>query len=329
MHIDRGLLGWGVFLIVLGAVPLAVRGGYVDTDLVRRAWELWPLILVGIGLALVLRRTRVAAVGGLVVAITFGLMGGSVLAVGFDGGFRGFGGCGSNAGSAGTSFPAKSAPLPDQARVTLELDCGDLTATTMAGSTWSLTGTDDHGQGPSISASGNDLRIRSGNRGGIGIMQAADHWQLQLPTNPAYASFEVSVNAGSARLDLADARITGVSASVNAGDMRMNLSRVTALATIDASANAGSLKISLPSASVTGTMSANAGSLDICVPDGVGIRLQHGDNALSGNNFADRGLLRDGSTWTSPGYANAAARISLDVSANIGAVTLNPEAGCD
>ena len=27
MHIDRRLLGWGVFFILVGAIPLAVRGG--------------------------------------------------------------------------------------------------------------------------------------------------------------------------------------------------------------------------------------------------------------------------------------------------------------
>ena len=43
MRIDRGLLRWGVFLIVLGSVPLAVRAGYLDTDTVRRAWELWVI----------------------------------------------------------------------------------------------------------------------------------------------------------------------------------------------------------------------------------------------------------------------------------------------
>ena len=31
MHIRRGYLGWGVFLILTGAVPLAVRAGYLTT----------------------------------------------------------------------------------------------------------------------------------------------------------------------------------------------------------------------------------------------------------------------------------------------------------
>ena len=82
MRLNRSLLGWGVFFIVLGSVPLAVRSGILDADLVRRAWELWPLILVGIGLGLILSRTRVAFVGGLVVAVTLGLMGGALVTAG-------------------------------------------------------------------------------------------------------------------------------------------------------------------------------------------------------------------------------------------------------
>ena len=61
MRVNRGLLGWGVFFIVLGAVPLAVQAGVVSEARVREAWQLWPLILVGIGLGLVLERTRFAS----------------------------------------------------------------------------------------------------------------------------------------------------------------------------------------------------------------------------------------------------------------------------
>ena len=74
MHIRRGFLGWGVFLILAGAVPLAVRSGYLSEDQVGRLWTLWPLILVGIGVGLILSRTRFDFLGGIIVAATFGLM---------------------------------------------------------------------------------------------------------------------------------------------------------------------------------------------------------------------------------------------------------------
>src|SRR4051812_7227969 len=103
MRIDERFLNWGVFFIVLGAVPLLVQANAVDRDLVARSWQLWPLLIVGAGLGLLLRRTAFDFAGGLVAAATFGLMLGGLFAVGTD--FAGFSrACGSDAG---TAFPAQ------------------------------------------------------------------------------------------------------------------------------------------------------------------------------------------------------------------------------
>ena len=53
------------FAALLGAVPLAVHAGWVDAAAFDEAWQLWPLLLVGAGLGLVLARTKAAVVGGL------------------------------------------------------------------------------------------------------------------------------------------------------------------------------------------------------------------------------------------------------------------------
>jgi hypothetical protein len=326
MRIDRGLLGWGVFLIVLGAVPLAVRAGYVDEDTVRRAWELWPLILIGIGLGLVLQRTQAAFVGGLVVAITFGLLGGSLLAVGFSGGLSG---CTVGVGSgAGTPFETRTGTFAGSADVQVDLNCGELTVTPATGSTWTVAGSDSNGKGPDITSSADRLRIRSTERGGFGIDGSGQRWQVSLPTDPVMG-LGVSVNAGSGRVDLTGAHVSGVSASVNAGDIKLDLSGSIGLGSISGSANAGSLSVSLPASSVTGSVSANAGSIELCVPAGVGLRLRASDSALGSNNFGSRGLVKNGQTWTSPGFDSATNRIDISTSANLGSITLNPENGCD
>ncbi len=49
MQIDRRLVGFGLSLITVGAVMVAVRQGLLSEDTAGRAWSLWPLILVGIG----------------------------------------------------------------------------------------------------------------------------------------------------------------------------------------------------------------------------------------------------------------------------------------
>ncbi|MGZ6373044.1 MAG: LiaI-LiaF-like domain-containing protein, partial [Candidatus Limnocylindria bacterium] len=82
MNYHRGLLFWGLALITGGAVALAAQQGYIDRDWLAGAWRLWPLILVAIGLSILLRHTRGAIVGTIVVALVVGTAGGALIAVG-------------------------------------------------------------------------------------------------------------------------------------------------------------------------------------------------------------------------------------------------------
>lgn len=87
MRLDRSLLYAGVFLIAVGGAFLAAdgtvlaAGAGVDTGTLTGVVRLWPAALVAIGVALVLRRTRVALAGGLVGAIVPGLLLGASLAL--------------------------------------------------------------------------------------------------------------------------------------------------------------------------------------------------------------------------------------------------------
>jgi len=329
MHVNRGLMGWGVFFIVLGAVPLAVRAGALDPEVVRRAWELWPLILIGIGLGLVLARTRLAILGTLVVAVTFGLMGGALIATGV-GSVGGFTSCGFGAGQGGDAFQTQTGDFDGDASVRLEMNCGEVDAVGGDGPGWSVAGTSDGGQDPDISSSGNELDVRAPGRSGVDLAADPWRWQVTLPRTVPVA-MDLSVNAGSGLLDLAGMSVPSLNVSVNAGDARTDLSSAGGTDTFDASVNAGSLTALLPAPEGTlrGSVSVNAGSADLCVPDGVALRFQSGDQPLGSTNFEDRGLRRSGDTWSTPGYDAATSRIELIVSVNLGSITLDPEDGCD
>ena len=328
MHVNRRLLGWGVFFITLGCVPLAVRAGYLDPAAIARAWELWPLILVGIGLGLILRRTKAAAVGGLVVAVTCGLMGGALLA-GAVPTASGLSACGFGSSGSGSAFPAQGGSLGSQATVDLELNCGELTVASADGAAWTVTGTTDAGRPPEILATPDRLRVQSPSRNGLNVGVAASRWNVTLPRQVSL-TLGISVNAGSARADLAAIRAPELRVSVNAGDATVDASGLAETGSFNAGVNAGSLGISLPVPAPTlhGTLSVNVGSIDVCVPDGVGLVIHTGQQALGSDNFAARGLVRSGDTWTRPGTATGAQLIELDTDANLGSITLNPEAGC-
>jgi hypothetical protein len=325
MHIDRRFLNWGVFFAVLGLVPLAVQLKWIEVGAVSDAWRFWPLILVGIGIGLVLRRSALAFAGGVIVAATFGLMLGSVFAggVGGDLGFV----CGS--GKTATTFPTQTGALGSSSAVSLEVNCADVTVGTAPGGGWTVSGTASDARAPTVDASTDRLAVRQADRawtGPFGSGSDRETWAITLPGDPTLA-LDATMNAGSATYRLAGAHLSSISMTTNAGSVIVDLSGATA-SSMSYTLNAGSTKISLPSSSFSGSFTVNAGSLAFCAPPGVALQITANDNFLASNNFAERGLSRSGSVWTTPGFASAATRIDLSATVNLGRIELDPGGGC-
>lgn len=322
MRIDRGFLGWGVFLILLGGIPLAVNQGWLDASLVSRAWELWPLILVGIGISMLLRRTALEGLGGLVVAGTFGIMLGSLFVGGFGIPFSA-GGCGIGDGD-GVAFQARDGSLGDTARVSIELDCGEVRVDTASGSGWTVAGRDSEGQGPIIDASNSALRVASNDSGPF--LGDHDSWDVTVPTDPAL-TLELRINAGSGDVNLDGARTPSVGVHVNAGDAVVRLDGTAEVERLEVDVNAGAAHVTLPDASLRGSVSANAGSVELCRSADTAIRIVTDTNIAASYDL--RGLVDTGSGWESPGFDDADTRVELDASANAGSISLDPEDGCN
>jgi hypothetical protein len=214
--------------------------------------------------------------------------------------------------------------------VDVELDCGELALTGFDGTGWTVAGTSDGGRAPEIQASGARLSVRSPEQSGVNLGIRGSRWDITLPRQASLA-LGLSLNAGSARLDLAAMRVPRLDVSVNAGDATVDASGLVEAGLLNATVNAGSLAISLPvpTTDLRGVLSVNAGSIEVCVPDDVGLRIRIDEQALGSNNFEDRGLVPVGDTWTRPGYDETAQRIDLTASANLGSITLNPESGCE
>ena len=331
MSVDRRLLNWGVFLVLLGAIPLAVAQGWLPRDLVARAWELWPVILIGAGVGLLLGATPLRALGGVVVAATFGVMLGALVSVGF-GGF--------NLGGIACGNAPSDAPLVLQ-------ESGSFDGGTGAGHP------------------GRHLRIAGGDNGGRLDLEhrrprdrrrPADGRSCRRPARgpvaePATSStpsatsaraggpssaldtrFEtlaIELNAGDASLNLEGATISRLTFNGNAvGNTRLDLSGST-VERLDVAVNAADIAIRLPAgAGLQGAVEGNAASVDLCAPAGVGLRLAVDDNITASNNYDDAGLVRSGPAWETPGYASATTRIELRTVGSAVSYTLNPEDGC-
>lgn len=321
MHVDRRLVGFGLFLITVGTVMIAVRGGLLSVDDARRTWTLWPLILVGAGLSIVLAGRPGAAVGSLLLALTFGAILGGVAATGI---VPGVGFCGGDRGH-GTAFPDSGGTFGANASVTIASDCGDLTIGTVAGSTWSVRGESSDGRSPRLDHDPSTLRITSPD-GSPFDLGGASHWDVVLPRDPAIV-LRVTVNGGQSRLALAGANVGALRIDANAGSIDLDLRDVAAFGVAAIDVNFGSATVRLPNRSMTATLSVNAGSAAICLPAGAGLRVEL-DSAAASNDFAGHGLAEANGSWQTPGYAEATVRIDVRADVNAGSLALDPSRQC-
>jgi hypothetical protein len=329
VHLDRRLVGWGLFFILLGGVPLLVRAGVVDSAVAGRWLALWPLLLVGWGLGLVLRRTPIEWIGGAVAAITLGLMGGGLIATGFGGvpGGVGFAGCGS--ADAGAAFSTQTGSFGPAGRLDIEFDCGTLAVTTREGSEWQVSGSDADARGPDVQRASDAVILRTAAAPDFVFRFDSKRvaWVVTVPRAPQL-DLGLTLNAGQGAVDLAGAHLGSVDVTVNAGSLSLALDKAASVSSIDATLNAGSATIGLPQLDGTADFSLNAGSLTACVPAGAAMRV-HWSGALAANDLDASGLVKvDESTWTTAGFDAGRPHLELDVSANAGRFDLEIGGSC-
>jgi Domain of unknown function (DUF5668) len=312
MHTDRRLIYLGLFLLVFGGVLLGARQGWIPEEVVASIWQLWPILLIAIGLSIILGGRTGSWLGGVVASVLLGAMAASAIQTGIVP----FVGCGGG-DEEGTPFETQTGQLASNAEVDLTFSCGELAVVTASGAGWTLEGSSDDGRAPTVQTSDGGVEIESSERG----------WEVTLPTEPTLA-VGVTLNAGSGRIGLDGARLSDVSLTVNAGSLSLDLRDAEAIEGLSGTVNAGSNVTWLPELSFDGSLTVNAGSLVLCAPDDVGLRLNTGDNPISSNDFDRAGLVQVDEAWETPDYASAQIKIELDVTANAGSMSLNPSQPC-
>jgi hypothetical protein len=314
MQLDRRLVGWGLIFILIGAIPLAVNAGLLDEDLVARWTELWPLLIIAVGVSLVLSRTGAAWVGSLVAGVVVGSMVGGFVATGFPA----IANCG---GGTAHAFQTQSGTLGTTARMNVEFDCGELAITTVDGSGWQLTGRDGDGQSPSVTTSADGVAIKPLARPWTLFSRGKVEWDLAVPRSPTL-DFGLTLNAGSGVADLSGASIASFNVTVNAGSLDATLGSTSASNAVNMTVNAGSANLTTGATSGTFNLSMNAGSLNVCLPAGTMIRVSW-QGTLASHDLDALGLVKlDNHTWTSSGFDAGQAHVELDVSANAGSFSL-------
>ena len=315
MNFNRGLLFWGLALITAGAVALAAQQNYLDRDALAGAWRLWPLVLIAIGLSVILSRTQLAIVGTIVAGLVVGAAGGVVIAVGP--------GCG---GGEPPTLATERGQFGDSAEVTLDFNCGSLEVATTDAEAWSVQSGSGGGEAAQVTADADSLHVESGQDHqwwGIG----SQRWIVSLPTQTGYR-LDIAPNAADTRIDLGGGRFSTVSLHPNAGSLFLDLTDAQVEA-LDLSLNAGSASVIIGSGlAMNASIEVNAGSIELCVDDGVALQVSTSSNITFSHNLEDSDLVRTADTWSTPGFADRADQVIIDLQGNAASFTLNPDGGC-
>ena len=320
MRINRRFLYAGVFLVAMGGIVAVANANLVDTQALANVVRLWPLAVIAIGAALVVRRTRFSFAGGMLAAAVPGI----VLGSGFAMVPRVAGACGEQAEPALTALDQGS--FVGHANVLVVTGCGTFNVRTAPGDGWQLASGNSSGRTPTIDAFGGEMLVieSTTGRGWRALEGSRDRWELTLPAGDVDA-LSLDLNASRSHIDLTGARVSGLDLDANASDVVLDLGRATVV-DLSAEVNAGVLSLRLPAGSdLFGTVHVNAGEVQICAPPETGLRVSTRGSAY---DVVAEGRQLGRGDYQSAAYATSTFHVDIDVAANFATVLINPIGGC-
>ena len=344
MGVNRRYLGWGVFLIAFGGIPLAVDNGWIDQALAADLGQLWPLILVGIGLGLILRYTPLAWFGGALVAATFGLLLGAAVVSVRDDAFSDVqsvlpavlsGNCAGD--DIGTTTSSQDGVVTGDAfALDVDLWCGDIRVTRGATETWAVLARTDAADPPRIevaesSAGTTTVRLAPAKEEDIVFLGRAtkSRWDVQAPAEPALR-FSGTLNAATGLIDAGTGPVESLDGTWNGADVVADLSgaSVPQTARVDLTLNASDGRLLLPNGSVDASVTLNASSLTMCVPEAAPLVLTY-ESVLGAADLGSAGLTEvTGGRWVTPGFADELEHVSLRVTNTASSFSLQRPEAC-
>ena len=212
MHINRGLLFWGLALVTAGIVALAGAQGWIDIPAMVDLWDYWPVILIVIGLAIVLSRTPFAVIGVVAAALVVGSP-----EVPSSRSAR-FGTRGEVRGAQDTATGEFTAVT---ANVSLDMNCGE--PDRRHGRWIGLAGSHDHG-GRGGRQPGSEPPTSSRCGPPVASVQQRPAGLDRHPGRDVAYNLSLSLNAAEGSMDLSDGQLGTLDVHPNAGSLHMDLS---------------------------------------------------------------------------------------------------------
>lgn len=295
----RGGIVWPLILILLGVSFLLNNLGIVSWNVWEVMWRLWPVWLIVAGLDLLIgRRTRWGS--WVIVGLVLALLGAGAWF------YNAFG-----TGPEGTADPVPiNQPLGEakRAEISINTSVSQLLLRDLPESQTLVEGTVQPLRGEQLVQSyrvtGNtarfDLSTKAERIGpfSFGNINYRGRWDLGL--NPKVpTTLRVETGVGSAELNLAHLQITDLTLKTGVGE---------------------ALVIMPQQGKVRARVDAGVGSLDIRVPKGMAVKSRVSTGIGNVEVMGER--IRDGETYTSPGFDQAENRLEIEVNGGVGSITI-------
>jgi Domain of unknown function (DUF5668) len=290
-------LFWPAVLILIGVIALLINSGAVSPDRLYRLGDLWPLILIVIGLEILARRALHGAMSDLAaVLVILVAAGGAVAYVAFGPAIPG-----------GTRTLDLSETVGSLTQANLHVDAGAVTmtvdGTSALGADLYRTHIEYSGSKPDVTLdrSTGDVQISQNNDFGF---FGGRHLVINIQLNSA-VSWGFGVNTGSASDTFNIASLKVGSIDLNTGASREDITLGTPTGIVPINVNGGAVTVHLHRPSGTEASVHVSGAAANLVADG---QQYHGIGDLS---------------WQSGGYGGASNAYQVEVSAGADNVTMD------
>jgi hypothetical protein len=302
----RQSLFWPVVLIGVGVVALLFNTGWLDWDRVARLFQLWPLLLIALGLAIIfggrLPARLMSLFGAILVILLVIAVGGAIAGIP-----RAFSGSSGPVVTSHFSAAAGEVTAPH-----LDLSAGAAQINVHAGSTGgdlyraTIETPSDEKPQVTLDTTTGTLHVNLPGRTGFRWGTVNDHRSVDL-TLDDQLPWAIGLNSGASQtsLDLSGMKVSSVGIESGASTVKLTLPKPVGTVPVNVSGGAMHLVIQrLAGTPIRVASSGGASSLDV-----------------DGQHFG--GLFHEGQAYASPDYATATDRYDISIESGASSIQIS------
>jgi len=278
--------------VFLGIVFLLQTFGVLPWELWATLWRFWPVLLIAMGLAILMRRHNPWLVSGLIFALLLASLGIAIWQHGLP----------SPVGAAATSYTEPLDNL-EHARIEIDLSAASLAVGSLPAGSANFVEAISAGKPGDMLASfqrqdGEGLLALRTRRTSEQLWNEAEsHWEVNFSREIPLA-LEIKAAVADLDLDLSQLSVT---------ELRLDI-------------DAGNCAIQMPSSiSIKAYIKADLANIELAIPEGVAAKLKISAD-LSALEIDEGRFQRQGDYYLSPDFEQAVNRIELELDSDLGRI---------